>query len=87
VEKIKATEFVEGLFAVRSVGRPRASDLSEEAPQEDAPKSPETPLPASSAYFTTSESKARFLTRYSQHITSTPLTDDIQVKKVSFSNN
>ncbi|XP_059469494.1 protein Shroom-like isoform X2 [Neocloeon triangulifer] len=94
VEKIKPTEFVEGLFQMRPPSRASTKTLAKApSPTPAAPpqvnghnKSAELsatePLPANSAYFTTSEPKAMFLTRYSKDISSSnPPIPDLQHKK------
>ncbi|XP_063244622.1 uncharacterized protein LOC134545119 [Bacillus rossius redtenbacheri] len=74
----KVTDYVSGLFRLDIPARPRASQrpATSTAAQhgtgppldsnKDGSNGPESPLPANSAYFTTSESKAKFLTRYSR---------------------
>nr|CAD7194644.1 unnamed protein product [Timema douglasi] len=78
----KPTDYVSGLFRLDITSRPRPTQRISASNgiannvtsvqnvyspvQEEREKSDVSPLPASSAYFTTSESKAKFLTRYSE---------------------
>ncbi|XP_065350757.1 protein Shroom isoform X1 [Cloeon dipterum] len=99
VEKIKPTEFVEGLFQIRPPSRasskssasstkplsppPPSTPPKESSPNKSADTSASETLPANSVYFTTSEPKAMFLTRYSKDISTSnpPMTENLQRKK------
>nr|CAD7585695.1 unnamed protein product [Timema genevievae] len=78
----KSTDYVSGLFRLDITSRPRptqrisasngfANNITSaqngySPAQEEREKNDVSPLPASSAYFTTSESKAKFLAQYSE---------------------
>ncbi|KAG8222409.1 hypothetical protein J437_LFUL004868 [Ladona fulva] len=65
-EQKRPTDYVSGLFRLDVTPRSSWSKPMPEIPKRE--KMTEAPLPATSAYFTTSEPKARFLARYGRDV-------------------